>query len=207
MMAQGGRTAVARRAVMRLVFGLCVVMAGMAMVLPQASAQSRYACRQPNGSVVISDRPCTATTPGMVYYGSVEQRSAPSYIPKAAEAPEHLKYMSARCASMSDAVRTASVRGLKHEAAAELQKNYHKECGENERDAMAQAHTERVGQYRAKQDEKQAGAARAQQTQMQQQQCDESKRILITKRRRIDLTDGEKADLQRFEDNYRARCG
>jgi hypothetical protein len=41
---------------------------------------------------------------------------------------------------------------------------------------------------------------------LQEQQCGESKRILVTKKARTDLNDGEKADLQRFEVNYRARC-
>ena len=38
------------------------------------------------------------------------------------------------------------------------------------------------------------------------QQCGESKRILFSKRARTDLTDGEKAELKRFEENYLARC-
>ena len=42
---------------------------------------------------------------------------------------------------------------------------------------------------------------------MREQQCGESKRILLSKRARTDLTEGEKAELRRFEDNYRSRCG
>ena len=41
---------------------------------------------------------------------------------------------------------------------------------------------------------------------LREQQCEESKRILITKRNRPNLTDGERVELQKFEDNYRARC-
>jgi hypothetical protein len=186
----------------------CAGMAlALSMVTAPAQAQARYTCRLPNGSVTISDRPCGSSSPGLVYYGPTEQRSAPSSIPKAAEAPEHLKYMSARCASMSDAVRTAGVRGLKHEASAELQRNYYKECGDNERDAQAQLYAERRGLVVAKQQEKMADAHRQRQGQLQQQQCDESRRILATKRKRTDLSDGEKADLLRFEENFRARCG
>lgn len=191
----------------RILAGVAALTGLMWVACAPAQAQARYTCRWPNGTVTISDRPCTGTSPGMVYYGPVEQRSAPSYVPKSGEAPEHLRYMSARCASMSDALRTASVRGLKSEAIAELQRNYQKECSDNEREAMVQYNAERAGQYRAKQDEKQASAVRAQLSQQQQQQCDESKRILYTKRKRTDLTEGEKAELQRFEDNYHARCG
>ena len=41
---------------------------------------------------------------------------------------------------------------------------------------------------------------------MREQQCAESRRILLAKRARTDLSQGEKDDLARFETNYRARC-
>lgn len=44
------------------------------------------------------------------------------------------------------------------------------------------------------------------QSQAATDQCRESMRIIRTKRGRQNLTEGEKADLQRFEDNIRARC-
>jgi hypothetical protein len=203
--AVGVRRAAFRRAAK---WSCAVVLAGLAA--SAAWAQARYACRLPNGSTVVSDRPCTGSaSPGMVYYGPVEQPSTPSYYyqPQPGEAPEYLKYMNARCASMSDAVRTAGVRGLKMDAIAELQRNYRKDCAENEQEARVQLNAERQGRAQAKREEKQATAARTQQSQLAQQQCDESKRILVTKRKRTDLSDGEKADLQRFEENYRARCG
>ncbi len=40
-----------------------------------------------------------------------------------------------------------------------------------------------------------------------QKLCDESRGILATKKRRTDLNDGEKAELLRFEENFRSRCG
>lgn len=66
--------------------------------------------------------------------------------------------------------------------------------------------TERSDARKAKQEEKQAATEQRQRTELAQQQCDESKRILYNKKRRTDLTDGEKADLQRFEEAYRSRC-
>lgn len=51
-------------------------------------------------------------------------------------------------------------------------------------------------------------ARRAQKrTKLQQEQCEESKRIRLTKRRRTDLTEGAKSELQWFETNYTSRCG
>ena len=38
------------------------------------------------------------------------------------------------------------------------------------------------------------------------QQCAESRRILATKKARTDLTEGERNDLRRFEENFIARC-
>jgi hypothetical protein len=54
--------------------------------------------------------------------------------------------------------------------------------------------------------ERQAEAKAMERTRLQEQQCGESKRILAVKRARTDLSAGEKADLQRFEENYKARC-
>ncbi|MDQ6880790.1 MAG: hypothetical protein M3150_01695 [Pseudomonadota bacterium] len=42
---------------------------------------------------------------------------------------------------------------------------------------------------------------------LRQEQCGESKRILVTKRARTDLNEGEKAELKRFEENFRSRRG
>ena len=42
-------------------------------------------------------------------------------------------------------------------------------------------------------------------TSLHAEQCGESKRILVKKRDCIDLTEGEKAELQRFEVDFRAR--
>ena len=182
--------------------GACFAL--LALAAGSASAQTRYTCRQANGSSFVSDRPCPA---GIVYYGPVEQRSVPTYVPKMGEAPEYLKYMSPRCSAMNDAIRTAPVRGVTGDAANELRRNYSRECMVDESEARSQLSADYASQHLAKREEKAAGAARAQQSQMAQQQCDESKRILYTKKKRIDLSDGEKADLQRFEDNYHARCG
>lgn len=58
-----------------------------------------------------------------------------------------------------------------------------------------------------KREAKTAEARERERTAVQIEQCGESRRILRTKRARTDLNDGEKAELERFETNYRARCG
>jgi len=129
-----------------------------------------------------------------------------TYIPKAPDAPEHLKHLSPRCSSMNDAIRTGPTRGLTNETLSNLQKEYRRECAEEESEALRKLATERSDARKAKQEEKQAATEQRQRTELAQQQCDESKRILYNKKRRTDLTDGEKADLQRFEEAYRSRC-
>lgn len=134
------------------------------------------------------------------------QSSQSTYIPKAPDAPEHLKHLGPRCSSMNDAIRTGPTRGLTHETLGKLQKEYRRECAEEESEAMRKLSAERSDARKAKLDEKQAAVQQQQRTELAQQQCDESKRILHNKKRRTDLTDGEKADLQRFEEAYRGRC-
>lgn len=178
-----------------------------------AQAQVQYNCRTSAGTVYQSSQPCSSLpgsrSQGVYYYGPTEPER-PRYTPpppSIGEAPAHLKYMSPRCASLHDAKRTARARGLTGDTISEMQRNYQAECGENEREAYAMLYQERGDQARAKFADKQAQVQAKERTALQQQQCGESKRILVTKRQRTDLTEGEKAELKRFEDNYRERCG
>ncbi len=171
-----------------------------------AFGQSRYICRQSNGSTTISDRPCNDTGAPVVAYGPTQQQPTFSNIPKSPDAPEHLKYLSSRCASMNDAIRTGPSRGLTYQTQAELQKNYRRECAEDESQAYRQLSEDRRNSHTAKQESQRQANAEKQQSALKQQQCDESKRIIHTKSARTDLTDGERAELARFKDNYQARC-
>ena len=215
---------------MRMVVTVCLAVACVAG-WNSAQAQLSYTCRNGAGVAFQSSQPCASTSSpssgygsssssssgnytgsnrgGITYYGPAET-PAPRYqppAPRVAEAPSHIRYMSARCASLSDAVRTAYARGLKPETVEDLRRNYRNECAENESEARTQ-------QFQEGRDRKQQAKADAiadkqsrERTALQQQQCGESKRILATKRARTDLTEGEKTELQRFEDNYRSRCG
>lgn len=171
-----------------------------------AYAQARYVCRQSNGSTIISDRPCNGTSSSIVAYGPTQQQPTFSTIPKAPEAPDHLKYLGARCASMNDAIRTGPTRGLTYQTMAELQKNYHKECAEEESQAYSRLSEDRRNSLTAKNESQRQANAEKQQAAFKQQQCDESKRIIYNKSVRTDLTDGERAELARFRESYQARC-
>jgi hypothetical protein len=166
-------------------------------------AQARYVCRV-GGTTHISDRPCSAEG-GQVHYGALQQPvpRAPAPI---GMAPSHLQYMSPRCASLNDAIRTGYARGLKPETMATMRRDYYQECGDDEREAMqelSRARTEnRTQQAQARVAQREA----TERSKAQEQRCAESRRIIANKKARTDLSDGEKGDLRRFEENHLARC-
>jgi hypothetical protein len=177
-------------------------------------AQVRYQCRSASGSVYLSDRPCatsntntnTNTSNAPIYYGPTERPQYTPPIPGIGEAPEYITYMSPRCSALHDAMRTASARGLDYRTQSEMRRNYQRECSEDESEARAKWARERGEKKQLARSEEESARRAQERTKQQQEQCGEAKRILVTKRQRTDLTEGEKADLQRFEANYKARC-
>lgn len=129
-----------------------------------------------------------------------------TYIPKMSEAQEHLQYLSSRCSSLSEGIRTGPARGVKYEVTAELQRNYQRECAEDEREARNKLNAQRSDAANAKKSSQQVAALDKQKTQARQQQCDESKRIIYNKKKRTDLSAGEQQELQRFMQNFKERC-
>jgi hypothetical protein len=173
----------------------------------QTSASEALAAAAAARAQAAGERAARGAGNTMTYYPPVQpenryQASPPSI----GEAPAHIKFMSPRCSALHDALRTAAARGLAAETMTKMRRDYPGECAENETEARGRLQQE----LREKNDEKrQAESSQLQQrnrTTLQQEQCGESKRILVTKRARTDLTEGERAELQRFEANYRARC-
>ncbi|MBC7917979.1 MAG: hypothetical protein H7Y28_09235 [Rhodoferax sp.] len=184
----------------------CILLLLGIQISGSAFGQSRYVCRQSNGSTTISDRPCNDSGAPVVAYGPTQQQPTFSNIPKSPDAPEHLKYLGSRCASMNDAIRTGPSRGLTYQTQAELQRSYRRDCAEEESQAYRQLSEDRRSSQTAKQESQRQANAEKQQSALKQQQCDESKRIIHTKSARTDLNDGERAELARFKENYQARC-
>ncbi|RYG13096.1 MAG: hypothetical protein EON92_06520 [Burkholderiales bacterium] len=193
-----------------LKFLVCAGLIGSAVA---AHAQFRYTCTI-NGRTVNSSSPCPSTTAPTYYGPPPAERSSSSYnnsytppTPRIAEAPPQMKYLSARCSSLNDALRTAPARGLKHDTIATMRKSYEEECREEEQEARERLHNDKYAKVKQRKEEEIENRKTQERTALQQQQCGESKRILNSKRARTDLTDGEKADLARFEENYKSRCG
>ena len=187
----------------------------LALLLASAAASSsaraaEYHC---NGDGVswTSSKPCPGTQRSEVRAlggGSATSPSyTPTYIPNLPKAPDYLPYMSVECAQLNDAIRTGPSRGLRAEPMAELQTDYRKRCSDDESAARRQfqeAEEDRKAQRQGAVAAVKAEKARATQN---NEQCYEMLRILHGKRQRVaSMNDGEKADLQRFEDNYKARC-
>ncbi len=186
-------------AAMAVVLLLCACMAPA-----QVQAQT-YQCRDNTGRSYMSSQPCK---PGMVYYAPLPERPvAPAYIPSVGDAPDHLKYMDPRCASLNDAIRTAAARGLKGDVVSDMRKEYNRECRESEQAASRRLYEERNDKRKAAESEKKVAEREANWTRAQQDMCGELKRVLRTKQARTDLSEGEQRDLQRSQEAYQRRCG
>lgn len=177
-----------------------------------AQAQSTlYKCPSGNG-FSWSDRPCNAQGRAAIQsYGPVEQRpsssSYSSYTPPLKRAPEHQAYLSPRCADLNDAVRTAPSRGVKGQALIDLQDTYRRDCADDEQAAYQQLYRARNEQRESRKAQQMAEQAARDEQRMHREQCEEMGRILLGRRQKIDqLNEGQKADLQRFQDSYAQRC-
>ncbi|ABM34598.1 hypothetical protein QRO11_03970 [Paracidovorax citrulli] len=190
-------------------------------VLPSASAQLRYSCRDSMGNVFSLSRPCPAgTVTTAAAAGPLEPAVAPGpsrYEPPSPpplrtfpEANEYRKYMSAQCRTLQDAIRSGPARGLQSDVLYGLRREYERDCREEEQEASARFYREqREVRQQRREELRQAEAAelasRAEATR-RAEQCTESRRILAAKRARTDLTDGEQKDLKRFEEVFATRC-
>lgn len=206
---------------------LCgAALAGALMALaPLPSAAQMYRCS--NGSTTyLSDRPCgggpavslsgngqKSAPTGSTRLGAIgpaptpAMRSSPTAYPPMAKAGEHLQYMSPACAEMSEGIRTGPARGLRGAALTELHENYRRQCSEDEQQAR-QRLWQKVGDERAqRRASDQAVRDERRRETLTAEQCHEMLRILSGRRQRAaTMNAGEKADLDLFEANYRARC-
>lgn len=178
------------------------------LAAPAAWGQTMYRCNE-GGSIRWSDRPCPADgRTNISSYGPARETQRPSASQaRVSKAPEHLPYLGPVCAQLSDAIRTAPARGVGYATQSELRDEYRRKCSEEERDAMDRVSRERRDQRQQERDSKQARQQEQAQAAAEREQCAEMNRILGERRKRLDgMSPGERADLQRFETNYLARC-
>ncbi len=177
-----------------------------------AAGPVEYHC---NGDSVswISRQPCPSTSRSeMRTLGSPQPPPPPPLsdtplLSPTGKAPDYLPYMNVECAQLNDALRTGPARGLKFGAMAELRTDYQKRCSEDEASARKQQQQAEQRQRERRLDQQAAVEAEKSRATLTTEQCYEMLRILHGKRQRVaSMTDGEKADLHRFEENYESRC-
>ena len=130
---------------------VCMALVGGSLWAGAASAQMSYHCRDSNGNNYVLSRPCpsdmrtTAVVGGPARSSGYSSSSSSSYRPSSrssGDEPEHHQYMSGRCRSLHQAMRTASSRGLKYDAIEDLRKEYRRECREEEEAAYSKLSTD-----------------------------------------------------------------
>jgi len=174
-----------------------------------AAGPVEYHC---NGDGVswTSSRPCAGSNRNEMRALGTGSQAPPfdtSNMPTIGKAPEHLQYMSVECAQLNDAIRTGPARGLRSGPMWELRADYEKRCSDNEASARRQLQEADRQQRDRRLDQQAAVDAEKSRAALSVEQCYEMLRILHGKRQRAaTMNDGEKADLQRFEENYKARC-
>jgi len=190
--------------------GLAAALAAGAL---PASAQTLYRCNGSSGTYV-SDRPCSGIGDSgrtqLRAIGAVQQPNryaSPSYSPTMAKAGEHLQYMSTECSNLAEGLRTGPARGLKGRALSELSENYRKQCGEDEQQARQRLWQQQSDERTQRQQQDLARSDDRKRAVIASEQCHEMLGALHARRQRAaTMTAGEKADLDLFEANYRARC-
>lgn len=185
------------------------VMIGAAVLAPSsAAAQTMYRCKAPNGSAVLSDRPCPGdplptTTP---IYRSQPLSSSRRYDDNY-RLPDHYAHMSAGCQQIHDAIRTGPSRGLKTETLLGLRKEWVQKCSEDEAIAYRRLREERREAYSQRLQDEKVERTQIEAEERRRAQCGEMRLSLSQRRARLDtMTPGERADLERFEKNYTTRC-
>lgn len=190
---------------------MVAVFCGLAGAPAPAAAQVTYNCLNASGQRYLSHSPCPASRPpGLIYYGPQAPAPRPSVPVPVARADEELTYMSPRCASMREGIRTAPARGVDHRTQSELLRNYQAECAQEQAEARSQLRAEQQAKRREQQDAKRQANADKQLAAADHEklmsQCAEMRGAIRQRRARTGMTEGELRDLALFEQRYEARC-
>lgn len=181
---------------------------GLLSVAGAAFGQT-YRCSTGSGTY-YSDRPCAALgTPGKL--GSIgPSRADPPYsppLPGAPKAQEHVKYLGAGCASISEAIRTGPSRGVRRDVIDSLQEEYRLKCALEDQEARKQARDEQGQAFKAQVAERDSARAQRKQAEIRSAQCLGMRDVIALKRKREgQLNDKEVAALRDLESTYNERC-
>jgi hypothetical protein len=201
--------------------------------IAEAQSGTTYRCIGKDGRVVIADSPCSGPTnigaapqsagsqaPGarISGYGPVEetpqQRAGSSYRPpsygsaaRSGPANEALyRNLSPRCQSIHDGMRNADINGLKPETRMDLQRAWNNECREDVSAAQRKVWDERRRDQQARAEQEAQKQLDAQADARQARICSEMKSVYLSRKQK-NLNEAERAEFQKFEQNYFERCG
>jgi hypothetical protein len=187
---------------------ICV---GMAVLWAAAAQAQTYRCSS-GGSVYLSDKPCgTGQVTGRVgSFGPTAAPPSPSYAPsysRPSGVEAHVKYLGAECASISEGMRTAGVRGVRGTVVSELQREYQRKCALEDQDARRKVQQEAAQDMHQKQAQREAVVSARAQTQQSAERCAGMRDVITLKRHREStLNDKEVAALRALEVTFNGQC-
>lgn len=170
-----------------------------------------YQCKRNNGSTYQTNKPCPE--PGLVYYGPTDNgtpsRSDTSNVRIQLAEPE-LQYLSPECSRLYEGIRTAAARGVKYDAVQSTRKEFFEKCSEELAEAR-QKHSlakgeKKVAEQESKKSSQRQAALSKEDEARKFRQCAEMRGALSNRKAKANPTDGEKKDIDVFEQRYRERC-
>lgn len=176
-------------------------------------SQTTYSCKTDSGISYRSLSPCPrATKSELIYYGPAQERrpSQQRHVPRVERAGEEQAYMSAKCVTMQEGIRTAPNRGLSSATIRELRQTFDRECREEHSNALRALRKDQRAQEKQAEDEQELALQQKLRSQEEEdrfrRQCAEMRMAIHSRKQRTNPTEGELRDLQLFEARYQSRC-
>ena len=174
-----------------------------------AAQRTLYRCTV-DGRTSLSDRPCSGGPPqtGLAAIGPArEARASYTSTPTVSKAADYLEYLSPLCAELNEGMRNGPARGLGPRALAELHGSYRDRCSDDDQAARKRFAEEQTKKRDARHGELLAEKRERDRIAATREQCDEMYRIVHGRRKKVEtMSVGERADFERFEANWKARC-
>lgn len=183
----------------------------LAALVPGLAVNAQtYRCQSSSGTY-FSDRPCApATGSKMGGYGPLQPSTSagyPSRVPPVAKVEDHVKYLSAGCASISEAIRTGPNRGVRMDVIQGLREEYRRKCLVEDQEARINARRDATAEEASMLAQRDAARNERDQTRMKADQCAGMRDVISTKRKRErELNATEVAALRTLENSYNERC-
>jgi hypothetical protein len=182
----------------------------IAAIVVSATAQAQtYRCSS-GGSAYLSDRPCGAA-PATGRIGSYgPQVTSPSYTLQAARpsmVEAHVKYLGTECASISEGIRTAGIRGVNGHVVQDLHQEYRQKCALEDQDARRKVQADLSREQGQRQAQRDAASNSRAEAQQQADRCAGMRDVIGLKRaREASLNEKEVAALRALESTFNAEC-